>query len=860
MHSKNLDEVYKILKSSRHGISEKEAKERQKKFGLNKLKEEKKVSKWKIFLSQFCDVMIIVLCIAAFVSAVIGFAKKSSSEIIDATIVIAIVLLNAIIGFFQEIKAEKSLEMLKKSSESKSKVYRDEEIKIIPSSEIVVGDVVLLEAGDLVPADLRIIQSYNLKINESLITGESECAKKNANIQDNDTPISDRKNMAYSGGIVEGGRGIGIVCAVGHETEFGKIANSLLNVKEEETHLQKMLNKTAKVITKICLGISAIIFVISILFKMGVMQAFMTSVAIAVAAIPEGLPAIITIIMALGVQRLAKKRAIVKKLKAVETLGATNIICSDKTGTLTQNKLTVKEEFLLDKEKTLECAFRCNNAIIGKQKIGDGIEIALLEYLDTQNVTFTKCVRSDEIPFDSTRKKMSVICENGMEKTIFCKGAPDVVLSDCAYFSDNGEIKTLTVEKKQQIIDKIRQMGEKAFKVLGFAFKSFKSNEKIENSLVFAGILGLQDPPRAEAFGAIEKCKKAGIETKMITGDHKSTAFAIAKQLGIATDVKQVLTGRELDSLSDEKLEEKIASIKVFARVTPEHKVRIVKTLQKLGNIVAMTGDGVNDAPSLKQANIGIGMGKSGTEVAQSASDIILADDNFATITSSVEEGRKIFANITKTINFLLSANIAEMLSLLIITLVISPFVSGVVFLLPAQILFVNLITDAAPAIALGISKADRQIMQKPPRKINDHLLKGRIGFNIIYQGIVQTVIVSGVFIFGLFKFGNAQASTMALITLNLIQLFHAYNCISETESIFAKKPFDNKLLFASFIIGMILTFAVCLISPLMTAFGTSKLSLEGYLISIFGAALIIPIVEIVKIFQRRKEKLKINQ
>lgn len=854
LHSKNIDEVYKILESSRHGITQSQAEERQKKFGLNKLEESKKTSKWKVFFGQFSDVMIIVLCIAAFVSAVIGFVTNSSSEIFDAIIVIAIVLLNAIIGFFQEIRAEKSIELLKKSSESKSKVFRDGEIKLLSSSEIVVGDVVLLEAGDLVPADIRIFQSYNLKINESLITGESEPAKKNANIQDEKTQLSDRKNMAYSGGVVEGGRGFGIVCAIGKETEFGKIAKSLEAGKEEDTHLQKMLNKTAKVITNVCLVIAGVIFVLSLIFKMGILPAFMTSVSIAVAAIPEGLPAIITIIMALGVQRLAKRRAIVKKLKAVETLGATNIICSDKTGTLTQNKLKVKAQYILDENKLYECAFRCNNAVIGKQKIGGGVEIALLEFLDEKGVSFSKCIRDDEIPFDSTRKKMSVVCQNGKNKTVFCKGAPDVILSDCSHYCENGEVKELTMQKRQQFLEKIKEFGSNAYKVIGFSYKNFVAGEKPESSLVFVGFLGLQDPPRKEAKRAIETCRLAGIETKMITGDHRSTAFAIAKILGIASSENQVLTGKDVDLMSDEMLSEIISKIKVFARVTPQHKVRIVKILQKQGNIVAMTGDGVNDAPSLKQADIGIGMGKSGTQVAQSASDLVLADDNFATIASSVEEGRKIFANITKTIGFLLSANIAEMLSLLLVTLAISPFMPGVVFLIPAQILFVNLVTDALPAIALGIEKIDKDAMKKPPQKIQNHLLKGKLGFNIIYQGILQTLIVTGVFVFGLFKFGNAQASTMALITLNMIQLFHAYNCRSEREGVFSKSIFSNKLLLFSFVLGTILTSLVCLVPPFMTAFGTVWLSPLGYLVSILGAFVIVPIVEIVKFFQRKAD------
>lgn len=852
MHTKNKNEVFKMLQTSEMGLTQKEANLRIQKFGKNELEKKKKQSRWLMFFGQFSDVMIIVLCVAALISGVIGFATKSSSELFDALIVLLIVFLNAIIGFAQEVRAQKSMDFLKKSTVHHSVVLRDGEKTKIMSSDLTVGDVVVLEAGDLVSADLRIIQAYNLKINEAILTGESLATTKKDVVLEKDVPVGDRCNMAYSGGIVETGRGMGVVCSVGMQTGLGKIASALNEAKQEPTLLQKKLNKTAKIITNVCLVISLLIFVLSLCLKMGLLPAFMTSVAIAVAAIPEGLPAIITIIMALSISRLARQKAIVKKLRAVETLGCTQVICVDKTGTITLNKLTVEDQFYFDANLTQKCAYRCNNASIAKKPVGDSMEIALLEYLKKENVNFCDAEKIDEMPFDSSRKCMSVVFQEQNGKFVFCKGAPDVVLNNCTHVCKNGEVVELSEVVRAQVLNKTKEFGGNAYKVLGFAYKPFTKGQDCEKNLIFTGLIAFQDPPREEVKGAIAKFKNAGIKIVMITGDHKSTAVAIAKKVGIIQSESEVLTGTQLSKMSGFDLAKKIENYSVFARVSPQDKVRVVKTFKSIGKVVAMTGDGVNDAPSLKEANIGIGMGITGTEVAQNASDLILADDNISTIVRSVEEGRKVYDNITKTIGFLLSANIAEMLSLLLITLFVSPFNAGLVFLIPAQILFVNLVTDALPAIALGVEPSEKNTMNRKPTSNNRHLLSGRVGINIIYQGIIQTAIIIFVFIFGLYKFGNQAGSTMALITLNFIQLFHCYNLKSEDQSLFKIGLKNNKVLNLSFIIGLALTVAVCTIKPFMRAFGVCKLNFECWAVSILSAFLIIPIVEIVKFFQRK--------
>ncbi len=865
--SKSFSETLKLVNSSRLGLTSAEASNRLLKHGKNSIKTSKKKPWILKLLSQFTDVMIIFLLVAGFFSAVVGFVTRSKSELLDATIILLIVFVNAFIGFIQECKAEHAIDALKKMSIPYAKVLRDGKIESVKTTEVVVGDIVYIEAGDIVPADIRLIEVVELKISESALTGESKSVRKTSEIVSEKAPLAERNNMAFSSGIVDYGHGIGVVVATGMNTEVGRIASMLSSQKPEETGLQKKINKTGKVITLVCLVAAVLIFIMSLITHVGILSAFMTAISICVAAIPEGLPAVITIIMALGVQRLSKKRAIVKKLTAVETLGSTEIICSDKTGTLTLNKMSVKKlavgsmrkENKEDVDLLLKTMAICNDSRInydnaGVSFVGDPTETALIEYAYTKidDKTIFKSRRLKEKPFDSKRKLMSVACaETGL---VHVKGAPDEILKICTHILDNGKPREMTSFDKERVRAEISHFAKDALRVLGFAYKTYYQGEELEENLTFIGIAGLIDPPRKEAKHAIEKCKEAGMRVVMITGDHKDTAFAIGKELGIASHEKEILSGAELDELSDEQFCKMLPNLTIFARVSPENKVRIVKTFKKLNKVVAMTGDGVNDAPSLKEADIGIGMGKNGTEVAKSVSDIVLADDNFSTIVTAVEEGRKIYSNIIKSIGFLLSANIAEILSLLIVTMCIAPFMPSVVFLVPVQILFVNLITDTFPALALGVEPLEPNAMKRPPRKDRPNLLAGRVGFNIIYQGLVQTVLVLGVFLIGLFCYSNQVASTMALISLNFIQLFHALNMRSETESLTKLGSKKNKLMLVSFIVGAVLIFAVCLVPPLMTAFKTVKLSLLQWVISLGFSALIIPIVEAVKLVQRKKD------
>lgn len=864
--SKSVNETFKLINSSKAGLTSAEAQTRLEKYGENEIKAGKKKLWILKLLSQFSDVMIIFLLVAGFISAIVGFVTKSKSELLDATIILLIVFVNAVIGFIQECKAEHAIDALKKMSIPYAKVLRNGVIESVKTTQLVVGDIVYLEAGDIVPADIRLIEAVELKISESALTGESKSVRKSCEIVSEKAPLAERKNMAYSSGIVDYGHGYGVVVATGMNSEVGRIASLLSSKKTEETGLQKKINKTGKVITLVCLVAALIIFVMSLVIKMGLLSAFMTAISICVAAIPEGLPAVITIIMAIGVQRLSKKRAIVKKLTAVETLGSTEIICSDKTGTLTINKMSVKKISLLpgkaenkqDLALLLKTMVICNDAKMNTDKkgvsfVGDPTETALLEYAynKLEDKALLKASRLKEKPFDSKRKLMSVACsETGL---VHVKGAPDEILKICTHVLDNGKVREMTAFDKERVRAEISHFAKDALRVLGFAYKHYKMGEELEEKLIFLGIAGLIDPPRKEAKHAIEKCWQAGMRVIMITGDHKDTAFAIGKELGLAKSESEILSGAELDEFTDEQFSKMLPSLTIFARVSPENKVRIVKTFKKLGKVVAMTGDGVNDAPSLKEADIGIGMGKNGTEVAKSVSDIVLADDNFSTIVTAVEEGRKIYSNIIKSIGFLLSANIAEILSLLIVTMCIAPFMPSVVFLVPVQILFVNLITDTFPALALGVEPLEPNAMKRPPRKDKPNLLAGRVGFNIIYQGLVQTVLVLAVFLIGLFCFSNEVASTMALISLNFIQLFHALNMRSETESLLKLPAKKNKLMLISFVVSACLIFAVCLIPPLMTAFKTVRLSLLQWVISLGFAVLIIPIVEAVKAVQRKK-------
>ena len=877
-HNKTLQEILKITKTNQSGLTDKEAELRLKTAGPNSLNHEKKQNYFLKFLSQFKDIMVIILLCAAVVSLVFSFLQKSTTELIDAIIIFIIVLINATLGFSQELKADKALESLKKMSQPFSIVIRDGKKKKIKTSEIVVGDIIVLEAGDVVPADVYLIESNSLKCDESALTGESMAVEKTANvILPEKTNLGDRKNMCFSSSIVTYGRGLGIVVATGKNAEIGRIASLLDKEKVETTPLQNGLNKLGEIITFIVLGIAIIIFIVDVIFSnLGYIDSFLTAVAIAVAAIPESLPAVVTIILSLGVMRLAKKNAIVKKLHAVETLGCCEVICSDKTGTITQNKMSVekvcvglnfyhnlKQFNAPQNHELINCMLLCNDASLENDTyLGDPTETALIRFCEKFNVSKSKLntsyKRIKELPFDSNRKLMSTI--NKVDNTFvqYTKGALDELLSRCTHILDNNVVRPMTPSDITKINSQNKIMCSEALRVLAYAKKdlgdSLNPSYKIEEqNLVFIGLSGMIDPPRKEVYEALKKCKSAKMKVVMITGDHKDTATAIAKRLGMIKSEKEVINGSFLDKFSDKELEREINKYTVFTRVSPEHKVRIIKALKTNGKIVAMTGDGVNDAPSIKCADIGIGMGLSGTEVTKEVSNMILADDNFATIVVAVEEGRKIFGNIQKTIGFLLSCNIAEVLTIFTLTLLFPNFL----FLSAVQILFINLITDTLPSIALGLDEAEHDIMTRPPRNPKENIVSGKVGFNILYQGLSQAIIVILVFVVGVFCFNSpTKASTMAFLTLNFIQLFHMYN-VHSSKSIFKDSAFKNKFINISFLCEIGLFILIAFVPFLSNILGMTPLTALEWFIVFLASFLIVPICEVVKFFEQKYEKRK---
>lgn len=860
-YCKSKSEVLSSLDTSLNGLSEGERRARQVRLGENSLGQAKKPNYVLKFLSQFKDIMVIILLCAAVVSLVFALRSGKVSEMVDTIVIFAIVLINAILGFAQEVRAENALENLKKMSQPYSTILVDGIEKRVKTSELVPGDVVVLEAGDIVPADLYLLESVMLKCDESALTGESQASEKKSGIVlDKSTALADRKNMCYASSTVVYGRGKGVVTAIGRDTEMGKIATMLSSQKKELTPLQKSLNKLGEIITFVVLAIAIVIFLIDVIFAHhGYIDSFLTAVAIAVAAIPESLPAVVTIILSIGVTRLAKKNAIIKKLHAVETLGCCGVICSDKTGTITQNKMSVATTFVLgeklSKEKMLECMAICNDAKInGGDLIGDPTEIALVEYFKKQggekSILLPK--RLDELPFDSSRKMMSVLAVQNKKLVQYTKGGVDEILQRCSKVFGTSGVESLSEQIRQKILSQNSLMAGRAQRVLALCYKEVNSPEEFcEKDLIFVGLVGMIDPPRDEVFEAINKCKKAGIKTIMITGDHKDTATAIASSLGMIDSEAEVVNGRELDHLGDKELDKAVHRYKVFARVSPEHKVRIVESLKRSGKIVAMTGDGVNDAPSLKAASIGIGMGKSGTEVAKSVADMILTDDNFATIVLAVEEGRNIFSNIQKTIQFLLSCNIAEVLTIFFITM----FFPKYIFLSAVQILFINLVTDTFPSVALGVDKGSKDTMSLPPRNPKEYIIGGRVGLSIIYQGIIQTILSIAVYLIGLYYFASsAVATTMAFMTINMLQLFHMYN-VKSSKSIFSRDSFNNRLLNIAFILEMAFLFSLNFVPFLSGLVGLVRLSMEQWLLTIFMSMLIIPFCEIAKVFQNKNIK-----
>lgn len=844
--------------SSLQGLTDEEAADKLSKEGKNALEGAKKKPFILKLLSQFVDPMIIVLLVSAAVSAIIAIVRKEYSELIDSGIILLIVIVNAVIGLVQESKAENALEALKSNNKPYAKVMRGGERKVVPTEELVRGDIVLLEAGDVVPADLRLVSSASLKIEEAALTGESVPVDKDAEaVIRSDAALGDRINMAYSTGTVTYGRGSGVVVATGMNTETGKIAKMLTEVKESPSPLNRQLAKTAKILSFAVLGIALVIFLVSVFaYKADVMNAFMTAVAIAVAAIPEGLPAVVTIVLAMGVQKMSKRRAIVKNLPSVETLGCCEVICSDKTGTLTLNRMTVRETFSPSgDEKLLNTIMAlCNDSVKTKDGLaGDPTETALVAYSELQGDDFDALKqanpRINELPFDSVRKLMTTVHETERGAVSYTKGAPDILLSRCKYVLTKDGVKPLDDKMRATISEANSDMAHKALRVLAAAYT--EGNTLEERDMVFVGLTGMIDPPRDEVKDAVKECRSAGIHVVMITGDHPDTAKAIARELDILREGDLTATGAELDAMSDEELYNNISRYSVFSRVSPENKVRIVKAFRYNGKVTAMTGDGVNDAPSIKEADIGIGMGITGTQVSKEAADIILTDDNFATIEGAVEEGRKIFANITKAIQFLLSANIAEVLCLFIATVILN-----VEFLTPVMILWVNLVTDSFPALSLGTEAAEKDVMKLPPRKSNSSLFAGTLGKDIIIQGIMQTALVLTAFSIGYYVMPDGInnhdiAMTMAFVSLCFIQLFHSFNLRSQRNTVLTRRFFNNKYLDLSALLGLVLTLAVVLIPFFNDIFHTAPLNATEWAIAIGVSVAIIPLVELQKLIER---------
>lgn len=887
---REAQDVIKEYETSENGLSSSEAAKRLEKNGKNKLAEGKKESIFHRFLMQLADPMIIILIIAAVISAITSVYEHEFPS--DVIIIMAVVIINAILGVYQESKAEKAIEALQEIAAATSKVIRDGKLTDIRSEDLVTGDIVVLEAGDSVPADCRIIASASMKIEEAALTGESVPVNKKVNVIDplgsDDVPLGDRKNMCYMGSNVVYGHGKAVVVATGMDTEMGKIADALTNAADGDTPLQIKLNQLSKILSFIVLGICVFIFALDIIRSIvsgqgvsftGMLDTFMVAVSLAVAAIPEGLAAVVTIVLSIGVTKMSKRNAVIRRLTAVETLGCTQIICSDKTGTLTQNKMTVVE-YKGDDEKLLASAMAlCTDAELqddGTVK-GEPTEAALVDYAAKLELPKTDLEKSfprvGEAPFDSMRKMMSTIHQTPNGFVQYTKGAPDVVLSRCETALVDGKQVPLTDEMRKKITTQNKEMADKALRVLCAAMKTYKENpqfndpEEIENGLCYIGLTGMIDPVRPEVVDSIKECRQAGIRPIMITGDHKDTAVAIAKELGIITDASEAITGMELNDLSDDELDQKITQYSVYARVQPEHKVRIVTAWKKRGAITAMTGDGVNDAPSIKSADIGIGMGITGTDVTKNVADMVLADDNFATIVSAVEEGRRIYDNIRKSIQFLLSSNLSEVLTIFIATLL------GFTILEPVHLLWINLITDCFPALALGMEKGEPNIMRRQPRKADDGIFAGGMGFDVAWQGLMVTVVTVVAYFVGMImaspvhetfqqllhesnELVHQNGMTMAFLTLSMAEIFHSFNMRSRRESIF-RMGGHNKYLFGAMFLSLILSTLVIYVPFLSDAFDFAHISAAEYFTAMALAFAVIPIVEIVKLIQRAVEKKK---
>ena len=890
----STDEVLKNLGVDENGLSTAQAQERLEKYGPNKLKEGEKPTWLQRFMAQLKDPMLIILMIAAVVSAattVIDYMQLPLPRdpghlvegLVEVGIIVIVVLLNAILGVIQESKAEAAIEALQTMTAATCKVIRDGKQMVLHSDELVPGDIVVLEAGDAVPADGRIIECASLKIEEAALTGESVPVNKLIDalyMQDSssEVPLGDRKNMCYMGSTVVYGRGKAVITETGMDTEMGKIAGALAAAGDEETPLQKKLDKLGKTLSFLVLGICVFIFAFNLLMKQdyslnGILSTFMVAVSLAVAAIPEGLATVVTVVLSIGVTKMSKRNAVIRRLTAVETLGCTQVICSDKTGTLTQNKMTVVEH-LGDTNLVATAMALCSDANLNEENQAEGepTECALVNFaysVGLHKAEMEKATpRVDEAPFDSGRKMMSTIHDLGGKFVQYTKGGPDVVLARCTTYWEDGQAKAMTEEKRAEIMAANKAMADKALRVLAVAKRDWAEKpadntpEFLEKELCFVGLTGMIDPVRPEVKAAIEECRAAGIRPEMITGDHKDTAVAIAKELGIITDASEAITGAELDAISDEDICEFVKKFGVYARVQPEHKTRIVTAWKANGAITAMTGDGVNDAPSIKSADIGVGMGITGTDVTKNVADMVLADDNFATIVSAVGEGRRIYDNIRKAIQFLLASNMSEVLGVFGATLM------GFVLLNPVHLLFINLVTDCFPALALGMEEAEPDTMNRPPRNSSDGIFSGGLGVDVVYQGVLVTIITIAAYLIGAYKefapvvVGGSWFSyltqmgesghgmTMAFLAMSMCEIFHSFNLRSQRKSVFSLKS-HNKILWAAMLGSLALTTLVIEVPFIAKAFGFTPIGLTEYAIAMGLAFLVIPVVELVKLIQR---------
>lgn len=869
--------ILKELDSTEQGLSSSEAEKRLEQNGKNRLAAAKGKSIVRRFLEQLADPMIIILIVAAAISGVLAVVENDSFA--DVIIILAVVIVNAVLGVYQESKAEKAIEALQEMSAATSKVLRDGKVQSIHSEDLVVGDVILLEAGDAVPADARILESASLKVEEAALTGESVPVTKfidiiNLKEGEKDIPLGDRKNMLYMGGTVVYGRGTAVVTATGMDTEMGKIADALQKAEDGQTPLQIKLNQLSKILTWLVLAICVVVFAVQII-KAGnldfslVLNSFMIAVSLAVAAIPEGLAAVVTVVLSIGVTNMSKRNAIIRKLTAVETLGCAQVICSDKTGTLTQNKMTVVDSFCEDEKHLAVAMALCNDAEIDEDGsvIGEPTEAALVAWANTlelnKNELKVSLARSGEAPFDSGRKMMSTVHNSKGEFIQFTKGAPDVVVDRCTFYLKDGNPVPMNEEYKAEILANNKAMADKALRVLACAERVWKQApndfepDTLETELCFVGLCGMIDPVRPEVKDAIEECRSAGIRPIMITGDHIDTAVAIAKELGIIGENNYAVTGAQLNDMDDEQFAKEFQNISVYARVQPEHKTRIVNAWRNAGYVTAMTGDGVNDAPSIKSADIGVGMGITGTDVTKNVADMVLADDNFATIVGAVEEGRRIYDNIRKAIQFLLGSNMSEVISIFVATLL------GFTILKPVHLLWINLVTDCFPALALGMEKAEPDIMLRKPRNAKSGIFSDGMGFDVVYQGVMVTVLVMISYFVGHFmetgnwEITNSQdGTTMAFVTMSMAEIFHSLNMRSQRKSIF-KLGSQNKVLLGAAIASLVLTTLVCEVPFVAAAFEFTSVSWNEYLVAIGLGALVIPIVEVVKFFQRLASKRK---